>query len=103
MSTAIPQPFGYQRLNANALDISSVQESMSAFTTYLSGGTAYPGQVVAVKTGGNVLDLYQLNVDLTYKKIGEVSEADVEQLLDDRIGDMSELIDKLTNEGFLEP
>lgn len=71
MALGVNFPAGFNRLNPIPLDLSAVFDDLPAFQAYLAGGTAYAGQVVAVRNVGNVPALYRINEDLTYSAIGE--------------------------------
>ena len=66
----IDLPVQIERLNPRPMRTDEVFPSMSAFQTYLTGPIAYPGQVVAVDTDKNELDLYKINKDKTFTAIG---------------------------------
>jgi len=61
------------RVSPEPLDSSSVFETMAAFEEYVAGPFAYAGQIVAVFDGGNEADVYVINKDKTYRKLGGVS------------------------------
>jgi len=69
--SGLPFPFQYRRVNPQPIDESDVFANLAAFQTYLTGGTAYAGQICAVHNGTNTPDLYRVNVDLTYTAVGE--------------------------------
>ena len=69
-------PSRFRRLNPWLLDDSAVQESAAALQTYLSGGTAVPGQVVGVRNGTNVPSAVIVNEDLTTTPLGGDAAAD---------------------------
>lgn len=65
MAMNIPWGFGFQRITSDPLDPSYVFDTLAEFQTYLTGGTAYAGQIVAVRNGTNVPDIYIVNNDKT--------------------------------------
>jgi hypothetical protein len=68
MVTPISLPKGYQRLGDFPLDASSVFENFAALQTYASSnGTAYAGQVCAVRDTGLV---YIIRTDLSLSQVG---------------------------------
>lgn len=68
MATPISLPKGYQRLGDFPLDASSVFDNFSALQTYAaSNGTAYAGQVCAVKDTGL---LYIIRTDKSLSQVG---------------------------------
>lgn len=71
MAMNIPWSFGFQRMEPDPLDPSLVFDTLADFQTYLTGGTAYAGQVVAVRNGTNVPDVYVVNNDgHSYTEVG---------------------------------
>jgi len=83
MATPISLPKGYQRLGNFPLDASSVFENFAALQTYASSnGTAYPGQVCAVRDTGLV---YIIRADLSLTQVGATPD----------IGDIGDLQDRL--------
>ena len=69
MSGSVGFPAMLERLTPRPIERSQVQESYTKFLAYLTAGTAFPGQVVAVRNETNVPDLYLVNEDLTYTMI----------------------------------
>lgn len=68
MATPISLPKGYLRLGDFPLDESSVFDSFSALQTYAAtNGTAYAGQICAVKDTGLV---YVIRTDLSLSQVG---------------------------------
>ncbi len=68
MATPISLPKGYQRLGDFPLDASSIFDNFSALQTYAaSNGTAYAGQVCAVKDTGL---LYIIRTDKSLSQVG---------------------------------
>lgn len=68
MATPISLPKGYLRLGDFPLDASSVFDSFAALQTYAStNGTAYAGQICAVKDTGLV---YVIRTDLSLSQVG---------------------------------
>jgi hypothetical protein len=68
MATPISLPKGYLRLGDFPLDASNVFDSFSALQTYASSnGTAYAGQICAVKDTGLV---YVVRTDLSLTQVG---------------------------------
>ena len=71
-------PVYYSRQYAGPMDVSEVFDSFSALNTYLAGGIAYAGQVVAVVAGTDVTFCgikYGDNGALTYEELGAGSGA----------------------------
>lgn len=68
MATPISLPKGYQRLGDFPLDASSVFDNFTALQTFAaSNGTAYAGQVCAVKDTGL---LYIIRTDMSLSQVG---------------------------------
>lgn len=68
MATPISLPKGYLRLGNFPLDAASVFDSFAALQTYAStNGTAYAGQICAVKDTGLV---YVIRTDLSLSQVG---------------------------------
>jgi len=66
----LSQPNTFYRLNDAPLDRSSVFNNLLALQEYLEEGTAYVGQVLALRTGANEPTIYKINEDFTYSPIG---------------------------------
>jgi hypothetical protein len=89
--TPISLPKGYQRLGDFPLDASSVFESFAALQTYAAtNGTAYPGQIVAVRDTGLV---YIIRTDLSLSQVGATPDAGSVTGLDDLLAAKADLVD----------
>ncbi len=72
----IPIPKNYKRLGPFAIDEDSVFATQEALDTYLSGGTCYAGQVVAlVLDTENEAQIFKVNKD---KSLGSIGSVDVD-------------------------
>ena len=71
MAMNIPWGFGFERQEPSPLDSTAVFDTKAEFDTYLTGGLAYAGQVLAVRDGANVPKVYVVNNDgHSYTEVG---------------------------------